>query len=108
MVYCPKCGKKNEEDAKHCISCGIAFHPTRSRKKHEDTCFDGGERHIEEECFGIPYVGSIAGIFFGILIILFGLAVVFELDIWRLIGPSILIIVGLIIIISMIIRLYRR
>jgi uncharacterized membrane protein YvbJ len=38
MVYCPKCGIENQEDAEVCKSCGIGLeyaHRTLSRKEEE-------------------------------------------------------------------------
>ena len=38
MVYCPKCGVENEEDAEVCKSCGIGLgyaHRTLSREEEE-------------------------------------------------------------------------
>lgn len=39
------------------------------------------ERHPRDECFGLPNSGAIAGIVFGLLIVLWGLSVLFE---WEL------------------------
>ena len=109
MVYCPKCGTKNEEDAKFCVKCGAELYPEkREEKREEDTCFGPREKRVEEECFGIPHGGAIAGILVGAFIILLGLAIAFGLDVGRWIGPFILVAVGLLIIIGAIIGLRRR
>jgi len=67
MVYCTKCGTKNEDDVKACVNCRAPLFPERSIK----------ERNREErprgECFGLPNSGAIAGLVFGVLIILFGI-----------------------------------
>lgn len=43
MVHCSKCGTKNEEDAKYCSKCGenLVTPPTerRERRRVEDECF---------------------------------------------------------------------
>ena len=105
MVICTKCGKENEEDAKFCFNCGATLHP-EERKKRGDTCF--GERRPEEECFRIPYGGAIAGIIAGVFIILIGLAIAFEIDIWRWIGVFILLIIGILVIVGATYGLRRR
>lgn len=109
MVYCSSCGVKNGEDAEFCVNCGASLYPVRGKKIHEDTCFGRRERRVEDECFGLPYGGAIAGVVFGVFIILIGLAIAFGFDIWSLIGPFILIIFGVLIIAGAIygLRKYR-
>ena len=107
MVYCPECGTKNEEDAKHCTNCGADLYYMKKRRKREEPCL-GRKESPDEECFGIPYVGAIIGIIFGILIILIGLAIAIGLAIWRWIGPLIVILIGLFIIIAVILGYRRR
>lgn len=108
MVYCPKCGTKNEEDATFCVKCGAALYPEKREEKREDSCFGPREKRVEDECFGIPYGGAIVGILVGAFIIILGLAIAFGQDITRWIGPFILVAVGLLIIIGAIIGLSRR
>lgn len=70
MVYCTRCGTKNEDDAKVCSQCGASLHPfrqSRERRRHDDECFGA-----EEECFGIPRGGAIVGLAIGIIILLAG------------------------------------
>lgn len=71
MVVCPKCGTKNEEDAKYCAQCGVNLetgtYPSRRYK-----------RRREEECFGIPRGGTIVGLAIGIIIILWGLILLLQ------------------------------
>lgn len=102
MVYCSKCGAKNEDDAKVCVSCGASLYaPRRVAKRRGDECFGArGEKRVEEECFGLPYGGAIVGIIFGIIILVFGFAWLtgIEIDIWENIGPVVVIIVGILII----------
>jgi len=109
MVYCPKCGAKNEDDAKFCVKCGAPLYPEKQEKKREEhVCFGPREKHVEEECFGLPYGGAIAGIIIGAFIILFGLAMALGIEIGRLIAPIAIIIVGLLIIAGAIFRLRRK
>lgn len=72
MVYCPRCGTKNEEDAVYCKNCGAPLKGTRPedyRRQRDERC--------EEDCGGGP--GHHAWrIFWGIIIILVGLAILWE------------------------------
>jgi len=105
MVVCPKCGTKNEEDAKYCAQCGANLetgaYPSRRY-----------ERRREEECFGIPRGGTIVGLAIGIIIVLWGF-------IWLLqqvnvlpktleIGPFAAIIFGILILVGALYGLSRR
>ncbi len=86
MVHCPKCWTKNEEDAKYCAKCGAALEGSRSARaldSVERLGEDFGKRaerwgeqfgkRMENECFGSPNVGAIAGLIIGILIVLAGI-----------------------------------
>ncbi|MFB0567695.1 MAG: zinc-ribbon domain-containing protein [Candidatus Bathyarchaeia archaeon] len=110
LVYCTKCGSKNEDDAEVCVSCGASLHaPRRVVKRREDECFGSrGEKRFEEECFGLPYGGAIVGIIFGIIILVFGFAWLTGIDIWENIGPVMVIIVGILIIAGVIYSATRR
>jgi len=46
MVYCPKCGIKNEDDATFCKNCGTSLHGSRHDWDKER------DRRCEEECAG--------------------------------------------------------
>jgi hypothetical protein len=72
MAYCPHCGKKNEDDAEFCSKCGKQL--TGSTKKHEDEW----EKRCEEECAG-GKGGRHWSIFWGLVIILVGLWIIFEI-----------------------------
>ena len=69
MTYCAKCGKKNEDDAEFCSKCGASL--TGTRKDYEKEW----DKHCEEECAGGKHG---APIFWGIVIILIGLVIIFE------------------------------
>jgi len=116
MVYCVKCGAKNEDDAEVCVKCGAPLHaPRRSTTRRDDNCFGPHEgRRVEEECFGLPHGGAIFGIIFGIIILILGMAWVLSLileisiDVWKFMGPLIVIVIGILIIAGIAYRFTRR
>jgi uncharacterized membrane protein YvbJ len=65
MVYCVKCGTKNPDDAQVCSKCGAQLYTTGESKHY---------RRMENECFGLPRGGMIAGIVIGLIIILAGVS----------------------------------
>ena len=86
MVYCTKCGTKNDPTQKYCKKCGAPFEkPSRKTwdQKIEDWGEDFGKRaenwgedfgkHVEQECYGLAKGGAIIGLILGILIVLGGL-----------------------------------
>ena len=80
MVYCTKCGTKNEENATMCAKCGASLAATpawrserRRQEKEEQECFGGRRGKEEQECFGLPHGGAIAGLIFGTIIVILGL-----------------------------------
>lgn len=79
MVYCTKCGTKNEEDATICVKCKepLGSYQTVRRER----------RRKENECFGLPHGGAIAGLVIGLIIILWGVSSVLDIhiDVWPLI-----------------------
>ena len=79
MVYCIKCGNKNEEDAVICVNCKEPLGSYRSARRER--------RRKENECFGLPNGGAIAGIVIGLIIILAGVSSVLKIpiDVWALI-----------------------
>jgi len=68
MTYCSKCGTKNEDEAKFCSKCGTSL--TGAKKADEDQC--------EEACVAGKR-SPLASIFWGVIIILVGLWIIFEL-----------------------------
>ncbi|MDH5440476.1 MAG: zinc-ribbon domain-containing protein [Candidatus Bathyarchaeota archaeon] len=107
MVTCTRCGTENKEGAKFCVKCGTSLYPSKRGEKQEETCF-GPERRTEEECFGLPRFGAIAGLVFGAFIILIGVALLTGQDIGRWIGPFALIVFGILIVIGVIYGLSKR
>lgn len=104
MVYCTKCGAKNEEDAQVCGQCGASLYRVLPMRY---------ERRIEEGCFGLPQGGAIAGAVFGVIIILAGIILflqqtgVIEKGL-EIIGPLIVIILGILILAGGLYGLRRR
>jgi hypothetical protein len=73
MVYCPRCGTKNEDDAVFCKNCGASLRGTAAPEEYRRQ----RDKQCEEDCGG----GSgnrIWRVFWGVIIILIGLAIFFE------------------------------
>jgi uncharacterized membrane protein YvbJ len=67
MVYCPKCGTKNEDTAEFCVKCGATLQTgTFASRRYE-------RRRAEQECFGLPHGGAIVGVAIGLIILLWGI-----------------------------------
>ena len=118
MVYCPKCGAQNEDEASICVSCGAALKVFRRQKRgweeelktppKEDYVRRAGRvgRRMEDECFGLPGGSSIVGILIGLAIILVGARELFG---WNIdIGPFAAIVVGVLIIAGAIYKQSQR
>jgi high-affinity Fe2+/Pb2+ permease len=86
MVYCTKCGTKNEDDATLCIKCKEPLNAHQT-VKHE-------RRQKENECFGLPHGGSIAGLVIGFIIILWGLSNVLDINLGSYMWTIVIIIFG--------------
>jgi len=72
MAYCPKCGTKNEDAADFCLKCGANLQTgTVAARRHE-------RRKAEQECFGLPHGGVIAGIVIGAIILIWGISLLLE------------------------------
>ncbi len=101
MVYCTKCGTKNDEDATVCVKCQQplgSYQPTRRERRRK-----------EDECFGLPHGGSIVGLIIGIIIILWGVShFVEEIDFGEYFWPLIVIIFGTLIVAGAIYQVSRR
>ena len=67
MVYCSKCGTKNEDTAEYCVKCGANLQTgTYASRRYE-------RRKAEHECFGLPHGGAIAGLAIGVIVLLWGI-----------------------------------
>jgi len=72
MVYCPKCGTQNDDAADFCVKCGASLQTgTVSSRRRE-------RRKAEQECFGLPHGGAIAGIVFGAIILIWGITMLLQ------------------------------
>ncbi len=106
MVYCTKCGTKNEDTAVVCVNCGGSLETgTTVSRRYE-------RRRAEQECFGLPNGGAIVGIAIGVIILIWGIitfgqqsgAISANVNFW----PIALIIFGILIVIGAIYGLSRR
>jgi uncharacterized membrane protein YvbJ len=67
MAYCSKCGMKNEDDAEFCKKCGTSLKGKIKDHEKDDDCVCGGSKKN-------PFVP----VFWGIVVILFGLWIIFS------------------------------
>jgi uncharacterized membrane protein YvbJ len=107
MVYCSKCGTKNEDTAKMCSNCGAPLYTVGESYRGSDR---EHYRRVQNECFGLPNGGMIAGVVLGALIIIWGLSIFLEstynitINLW----PIILIIFGVLMVAGTLYRWSRR
>jgi len=66
VVYCSKCGTKNEDSAVSCVKCGASLQTGTVATRWAE------RRKAEQECFGLPQGGAIAAIVFGVIVLIFG------------------------------------
>ena len=118
MVHCPKCWEKNEEDAEYCAKCGAALEGSRSSRVW-DSMDEWGEnfgkraekwgeqfgKRVEDECFGLPNGGAIAGLIIGIIIILAGISWITG---FQFFWPVLIVVLGILIIAGTVYRFSRR
>ncbi|MFQ6065134.1 MAG: zinc-ribbon domain-containing protein [Candidatus Bathyarchaeia archaeon] len=110
MVYCTKCGTKNEEDAKYCSKCGANLEISWG-KRLERQAEDWGEqfgKRVEEECFGLPQGGAIIGLVIGAIIVLLGLSWLAGENWWRYLWPLAIIFFGILIVAGALYSLSRK
>jgi len=100
MVYCSRCGTQNPDTATVCSNCGAPLYAVGKQ-------YPGSEREhyrrMEGECFGLPNGGMIAGLIFGLIIVLVGLGLFFQasgyvVSFWPYIWPLIIVIFGILIV----------
>jgi len=102
MVYCTKCGAKNEETAAMCVKCGAPLQKTPAPPWTYE------RRQAEKECFGLPHGGAIVGLVIGIIIILVGLSQLPGIDFGEYIWPLVIIIFGILLIAGALYSYSRR
>ena len=122
MVYCTKCGTKNEEAAVYCIKCGAKLEVSKEEswdkrvekwgedfgKRAEEWGEDFG-RQAEKECFGLPHGGLIFGLLIGVIIIMVGVSsLVTGTGVIENFWPLIIVIFGLLIAAGALYSLTRR
>lgn len=72
MVYCTKCGTKNDDSAEFCKKCGTSIKGGSFRRE------DDWDKRCEEECSG-GRGGRGWSIFWALVVIVIGLWIIFEL-----------------------------
>ena len=100
MVFCSKCGTKNEDTSEYCVKCGAKLKASTEKsleKRIEEGAEEFGKRveewaedfpkRTKQECFGLPHGGTIVGLIIGIIIILVGVTSLagIDLKLWPLI-----------------------
>lgn len=119
LVYCPKCGTKNPDDAEVCKKCGERLYPPLEKKIERgvhQACFGPRKRRERyvEECFGLPRGGAIFGILVGAIIIIVGLLyrlgqyLGWTIEFWSTLWPLLIIAVGILILAGAVYGLSRR
>jgi hypothetical protein len=104
MVYCSRCGTQNPDTNTNCSNCGAPLYTVGQRYPGSDR---EHYRRMENECFGLPNGGMIAGVVIGVIIILVGIGLFLQttygisINYW----PIILIIFGILILAG---GLYRQ
>ncbi len=100
MVYCDKCGAKNDDESEFCSKCGAELKERSHRRNHH--------HRQREECFGLPNGGLIVAIIFGILLVLFGLSSIFKFTISEYVWAIVVVIVGILVIAGAVYRYGKR
>jgi hypothetical protein len=77
MVYCTKCGTKNEDDADFCKKCGASLTGSIEDQSGDDDCVCSGSKQ-----------NPLVPVFWGIVVILFGLWIVISFIIPRSYLPA--------------------
>jgi uncharacterized membrane protein YvbJ len=95
LVYCTKCGTKNEDDATVCINCGALLHGTAAEERHYRRY-----RRYEGEYRYHRRGGAIGAIVFGVIIVLIGLGLLLQITYgnpidWNFLWAIIIILVGI-------------
>ena len=100
MAYCTKCGTKNADDAEFCTNCKEPLNAHQT-VKHE-------RQQKENECFGLPHGGSIAGLIIGFVIILWGLSSVLDINFGSYLWTIVIIIFGTLMVAGALYSMNRR
>lgn len=100
MVYCTKCGTKNEDDVAVCVKCKepLGSHPPVRHRR----------RSKENECFGLPNGGAIAGLVIGLIVILWGVTSVLHIDFESYLWALVIVIFGTLMVAGALYSISRR
>jgi uncharacterized integral membrane protein len=89
-----------------CTQCGAALNKVREKRTHSrDGCF---EPKVEASCFELPYGGAMAGVIFGILIVIVGITVFLGQSVWSWVWPFLIIVLGCLIIAGVLYGMRRK
>jgi phage shock protein C len=61
MVYCPKCGKENDEGAEYCIKCSISLISNKKNYENKQGQNNSLERRVENFAEEVEQIGKKAG-----------------------------------------------
>jgi len=100
LVYCSRCGTQNSDTNTHCTNCGAPLYTVGQRYPGSDR---EHYRKMENECFGLPNGGMIATLVIGVIVILVGLSLFLQVNVW----PFIIIIFGVLLVAGAIYRQRR-
>jgi tetrahydromethanopterin S-methyltransferase subunit E len=100
MVYCTKCGTKNEEDVVICVNCKEPLMGSQTVRRER--------QRKENECFGLPHGGSIAGLVIGLIIILWGVTTVLDINFGNYLWAIIVVIFGTLMVLGALYSMSRK
>ena len=61
MIYCPKCGKENDEDAEYCIKCGTNLISNKKSYKKKQGRSASFEKQVGDFAEEVEQLGKTAG-----------------------------------------------
>jgi hypothetical protein len=98
------------EDAKYCEKCGAALSVIQEAgwERRVEQWGEEFGRSVEEGCFGFSQGGTIIGIIIGVFLLIVGISILVGDTIWRWIGPSFIIVIGLLIIVGVLSKTFRK
>jgi uncharacterized membrane protein YvbJ len=123
MIYCTKCGTKNNPTENYCVKCGAPLEKSNKSwdqkvdqwgenvgNKAEKWGEDFGrraekwgeefEKQAQDGCFGLAKNMAILGIILGIIIILAGILLLVGIQLLRILGSLMILAFGLIILVT--------
>jgi uncharacterized membrane protein YvbJ len=95
LVYCTKCGTKNEDDATVCINCGALIHGASAEERHYRRYrrYEGDYYRYHRRS------GAIGALVFGVIIVLVGFVLLLQITYgnpidWNFVWAIIIIVIG--------------